>query len=792
MYRLQLSGRQFSNLETEDLVEQPPSLKIMSPSGIDKKRIFRDIILCIIFLICGILIGWFSKSTHHEKKNHNSATPSTSPDHSNQFFTSYSTTESHLLRDDPIEKILANLDKQRIKSNLRDYTQKPRLTGTPGEKELVDKIFNTWKENGLTGVVITPYRILMSYPNITQPNQIEIRFQNQTVFTSHFYEKTLRKEDDSSKLVPPYNSFAPSGIAEGPLIYVNYGRIEDFQYLHKNHSVNFKGSIVIARYGKIFRGDKLKIAAQYNASGMILYTDPADFNIGENKTYPDTWWLPEQAVQRGTVGGDGDYLTPLYPATEDAYRISLAEARKLLPKIPCQPIGYGDAQVLLSEMDGEVVPSDWQGKLPITYKIGPGHVNSSLTVRLQVNNYESITTTWNVIGYIKGELEPDRYVILGNHHDSWVYSAVDPLSGAASLTEITRVLGNMSKEGWKPRRTIVFCSWGGEEQGLIGSTEWVEEHMKELYERGVAYLNVDYALDFYEKLSINTSPLLQDVMYKSAKKVPNPSPHHNGTTLYDNWKHQYPEGDEPKVSYSLGSGSDMATFYQRAGVPSMDFFYTYDSEKWKTLSYPSYHTAYDTFYYYTKFVDPSFNYTLAISQLWSILACYLAEDKILEFDLRRYSNIIAVSVYDLCKKHDHIFSNRSVNIESLHDASKKFVQATEKFHDFYKPKIDADNPLQVRILNDKMIQLERTFIDPEGIIGKRQYKHVIFAPMEHDAYSDASFPGIKECIWKIENENADVWEELKQQISVATYTILTAAESLDEIGLGFNRANHTE
>ncbi|GAB1611169.1 N-acetylated-alpha-linked acidic dipeptidase 2-like isoform X1, partial [Argonauta hians] len=788
--------RRFSNLETEDLVEQPPTtLKIMSAPGIDKKHIFRDIILCLIFLSFGILIGWFSKTTHYDTKHRNKLDTSsplpTDADHTSQFYTSHSTTQSLYGQRDAISDLIEMMDKNNIRTNLRNYTTKPSLTGTEGEKELVDKIYSTWKQNGLTDVTITPYDILMSYPNRTKPNVVQlVSNRSHVVFTSSLFEPELRKGDHSAQLVPPYNSFAPSGTAEGRLIYVNYGRIEDFRFLHQNHSIDFSGCIVIARYGKIFRGDKLKIAAKFNASGMILYTDPYDFNLNEdsNETYPKNWWLPKQGVQRGTVGADGDYLTPLYPATKDAYRLSMSEVKKLLPKIPCQPIGYGDAQKLLSKMSGPPAPHHWQGKLPINYTIGPGHLDSALTVRLEVNNIETKKTTWNVIGYIKGKYEPDRYVIMGNHHDTWVHSAVDPLSGSAALTEITRVMGKMAAAGWQPRRTIVFCSWGGEEQGLIGSTEWVEEYMKELYERGVAYLNVDYAVDFTEILDVYTSPLLQDVMYKSAKRVP--SPDANFSNLYELWSQQNPDSNEPNVSYSLGSGSDMATFYQRAGVPSMDFFYTYDT--WNTLSYPPYHTAYDTFYLYDTFIDPTYKYTLAIAHLWSVLACNLAEDNILDFDLRRYSNVIALNAFELRKLHNKTLSSHSVDIEPLIRASKTFVQATEKFHDVYRPHIDPRDPMQVRMLNDRMIQLERTFIDPEGINGKRQYKHVIFAPMEFDAYSDASFPGIKECIWKIENEKQDVWEQLKQQISVATYTILTAASSLDEIGLGFHNNDLTQ
>lgn len=775
--------RRFSNLETEDPVDRHPSVKIMSSHGRNRQNCLILFFGCILSLIIGILIGWFSKPISNLEKRSGNITPLPR------------TQNDSLEADDPIKTLLAQIDKENIRRNLRNYTYKPRLTGTPGEKELVDQLYNTWKENGLDKVIITPYKVLMSYPDPAHPNQVQILDKNKSpLFTSQPYEKNLSPEDSSFKLVPPYNSFSPSGFPEGELIYVNYGTIKDFQHLYYNHSVDFTSKIVIARYGKIFRGDKLKIAARFNASGIILYTDPADFNINSfNNTYPHSWWLPPEGVQRGTVGTDGDYLTPLYPATEYAHRLRLEDIKNKLPPIPCQPIGYYDAQILLSNLTGDEAPVEWRGKLPIKYRIGPGFINKQWTVKLSVNNEEKLVTTWNVIGYIKGSEEPDRFVMLGNHHDSWVYSAVDPLSGSASLTEITRVMGGMVKNGWQPKRTIVFCSWGGEEQGLIGSTEWVEEHMKVLFTRGVAYLNMDYAVDYTYKLDVYTSPLLQDAMYNAAKQIPNPDPFSRQKTLYDIWKLRTAGSDDnqgtiPEVSYSLGSGSDMATFYQRAGVPSMDFYYTYDTKKWPDfLSYPTYHTAYETFHMFSTFVDPSFNYTTAITKLWAVLTYNLATANILPFDLRRYSNAIAELVYSLKVDYEHSWKNHSVNYESLINACRTFIHATERFHNEYQPSINKSNPLEVRILNDKMIGLERAFIDPEGIPGKPMYKHIVFAPNEHDSYTDAYFPGIREAMWKIENEGADLWDLVKQQVYVATYTVMSAARSIDEIGLGFNK-----
>ncbi|KAK3585560.1 hypothetical protein CHS0354_022970 [Potamilus streckersoni] len=681
--------------------------------------------------------------------------------------------------------ILNDLEKENIRSNLQNYTSRQRLSGTDGVHDLVMHIAQQWRDHGLDKVEVTPYEVLLSYPNTTNPNRVEIVLNNGTaIFTSAFVEKPLDPDGNQSDIIPPYNSFAPAGIVEGDLVYVNYGQIEDFMFLKNNLSINVTNKIVIARYGKIFRGDKVLNAQRFNASGVILYSDPADVNInGTTNTYPHSWWMPDTGVQRGTVGGDGDYLTPFYPAREYAHRLAVDKSIINI-KIPCQPIGYGDAVHFLRELGGPSAPDTWKGKLNITYRVGPGFTNKTRKVKLTVNNYLKVVTVENIIGIIKGKVEPDRYVLLGNHHDAWVFGAIDPLSGTAALTEITRVMGNMKQSNNQPQRTIVFCTWGGEEVGLIGSTEWVEEYMKVLYERAVAYINVDYAVDYIDNLVAGTSPLLQDPLYQAAKLVPNPDPASPYRTLYDIWNKTNP-GDgtgEPSIYYSLGSGSDMATFYERAGVPSIDMYYSYDRKKWDIISYPLYHSAYETFHMYTTFIDPSFNYTLAMARLWGVLSWKLADETLLSFDVRRYAKAVADVIVTFKGQYGILWQAQSVNIVDLESASKNLTLAAQKFYDYIQT-IDKNDPLAVRIVNDKMTQLERTFIDPEGVPGRPIYKHVMFAPSKFDSYTGSSFPGIVDTMFEIQHNNASSWELLKQQVYVTTYTIQSAANSLDPIGL---------
>ncbi|KAJ8315195.1 hypothetical protein KUTeg_007345 [Tegillarca granosa] len=311
------------------------------------------------------------------------------------------------------------------------------------------------------------------------------------------------------------------------------------------------------------------------------------------------------------------------------------------------------------------------------------------------------------------------------------------------------------------------------------------EYMKVLYERAVAYLNVDYACDYHYVLVAGTSPLLQDSLYSSAKKIPNPDPSSDKKTLYDIWNFRSNSGKsnkEPSVYYSLGSGSDMATFYQRAGVPSVDMWYTYNEDKWDILSYPTYHSAYETFYYYETFIDPGFNYTLAMARYWAVMAWDLSNNDILPYDVRRYATAIETFIKSLKKNFGTIWQKNNVDIGHLESASRNLTKSANDFHGII-PNKPYTEPLKNRILNDKMIQFERAFIDPEGLPNRRQYKHVMFAPSMYDSYSDNSFPGIVDTMFDIQNNHRDKWDLLKEQVYVATYTIQSAANTLDDIGL---------
>lgn len=727
------------------------------------------ILLVALFFVAGFLIGWYTSTRQGA---------STSPASSADSF-------------DYVRFIADNLDRDRIRAALKDYSSEPRLAGTAKDLELALQIERQWKDNGLDEVHLSTYDVLLNYPNSSLPNVIQLinTTSQEVLFESHKYEVPLRESENNSNLVPPFNSYSPAGNVTGKMVYVNYGSNDDFVRL-SNLSISVNGCIAIVRYGNIYRGDKVKNAQKFGAIAVILYSDPSDYNLDENvnNTYPNSWWLPPSGIERGTVVDDGIGDTPLYPGTSYANRLSGSKLKQLLPKIPVQPIGYNDAEKLLRRLAGPKVPPGWQGTLPFDYHIGPNLTDDALAVRVTVNNYNDVRPVHNVIGYITGSEEPDRYVLMGNHHDTWTFGAMDPLSGTAAITELTRVFGLMLKAGYRPKRTIVFCSWDAEEYNLHGSTEWVEDHLKLLLQRAIAYLNLDYpALSNYT-LAVGTSPLLQDVLYSAAKKIPSTVPT-LWTNFYDQWLARpnvknHSTALEPHIVYSLGSVSDMATFYQRAGVPSVDMWFTYDEGNSNAAGYPLYHTSYDTFFAYDNFVDPGFTATGVITQMLGVMACELAWSDILPMNVKRYSAAISNFYDSLAKQFEKRWREKAVNIDGFRSAVLNFTAATQIFQDSLDKNRDTirKSPLAARRVNDQLIFLERAFLDSEGLPGRPAQKHVVFAPSLFDLYVDNSFPGIVDTMTEIDM-GEDKWEQLKQQVYIATYIVQSAASTLQNVGL---------
>ncbi|XP_051783133.1 N-acetylated-alpha-linked acidic dipeptidase 2 [Erpetoichthys calabaricus] len=760
----QLSSRAQDNEETPELWAK--GTRQMRTNRNEVCRWLGAFLSVATFFLVGFVIGWFSGHSGHDTKG--------------------STVGNR-------GKFLNEMKAENIRAYLRNFTQLPHLAGTEQNLRLAKQIEKEWKDFGLDSVELVHYDVLLSYPNESNPNYIAILDENQTeVFNTSLYEVTPPGYENIPNIVPPYNAFSAKGEPEGDLVYVNYGRTEDFHKLQRELEVNCTGKIVIARYGKIFRGNKVKNAILAGAKGIILFSDPADYCAPGVNVYPDGWNLPGGGAQRGNVlnlNGAGDPLTPGYPAKEYAYRYSTAEGAGL-PKIPVHPIGYHDAEKLLKNMGGQAPPDKtWKGSLNVSYNIGPGFsgpfVKSKVKMHIHTNN--EVTRIYNVIGKIRGASEPDRYIILGGHRDSWVFGGIDPTTGAAVVHEIVRSAGKLMKQGWRPQRTIIFASWDAEEFGLLGSTEWAEENAKVLQDRAVAYINADSSIEGNYTLRVDCTPSLNTLVYNLAKQITSPDEGFESMSLYESWhkKDNWTENrDAPRIS-KLGSGSDFEAYFQRLGIASARARYTKNRKTDKYSNYPVYHSVYETFELVEKFYDPRFTQMLAVAQVRGGLIFELADSPLLPFDCKEYAVALkdyADSIYRLAKVHQAQLDLYRVSFDALFSGVENFTKAATDFHERLKS-IDMKNPLQLRIVNDQLKNLERAFIDPLGLPGRPFYRHIIFAPSSHNKYAGESFPGIYDAMFDIENAESPVkaWDEVKRQISIAAYTVQAAAMTLTEV-----------
>ncbi|XP_028581864.2 putative N-acetylated-alpha-linked acidic dipeptidase isoform X1 [Podarcis muralis] len=679
-----------------------------------------------------------------------------------------------------------------IKQFLYNFTRLPHLAGTPENLRLAKQIQAQWKEFGLDSVQLAHYDVLLSYPNETNPNYISIvDDQGHEIFNTSLSEPLPPGYTHIEDVVPPYSAFSAQGMPEGDLVYVNYGSIEDFQRLERELGINCSGKIVIVRYGKIFRGNKVKNAANAGAKGVILYSDPADSCAPGVDPYPAGWNLPEGGAQRGNVlilDGAGDPLTPGYPAKEYTYRYDEAQATAQL-NIPVHPIGYHDAEMLLRDMGGPPPPDDsWKGKLSVPYNVGPGFIGSSSKskVKMHVHSIKEVRRIYNVIGTLQGATEPDRYVILGGHRDSWVFGGIDPQSGAAVVHEIVRSFGKLKQQGWRPRRTVIFASWDAEEFGLIGSTEWAEENVKILQERGVAYINADSSIEGNYTLRVDCTPLMYSLVYNLTKEIPSPDEGFEGRSLYESWHEKNPSTEQegvPRIN-KLGSGNDFEVFFQRLGIASGRARYTKNWRVDKYSSYPVYHSVYETYEIVEQFYDPTFKNHLAVAQVRGGMVFELADSIVLPFDCRDYAKALsgyANVIHNMTLKHQEALVTYNVSLGSLLDAVGKFSESASDFHK-RSQLLDTNNPIAVRSWNDQLMFLERAFIDPLGLPGRPFYRHIIFAPNSHNKYAGVSFPGIYDALFDIANaeDQQKAWEEVKRQISIAAFTVIAAAGTLKE------------
>lgn len=747
----------------------------------EKKIIFFGATVVVLAFVVGVMIGSYSND-------------GTSQD--SEMMKIPVADRSVLSDEEMIDSAINDVSTDNLREYLKNLTKEPHIAGQKRDKELIKWIRESWESFGFDTTETAEYDFLLSWPNQTNPNKIYLLDKNGTIkFTSKHKEEEIRKGDDHPNFVHAFNAYAPAGDVEGQLVYVNYGRIEDLKELEDLAGEDFlKGKICIARYGKIFRGNKVRNCQDKGAIGVILFTDPenvAPLGTEPKNVYPNTMFLPGSGIQRGTTYiGEGDPLSPKWPSVENAYRVEPEEVDGL-PKIPAQPIGYDDAKQLIEKLGGMDSPKSWKGGIDAEYKIGGSFKSpwEGWKVRLKVNNYRGTVKSSNVIGYIRGEVEPDRYVILSNHRDAWGYGSVDPSSGTAQLMEVTRVLGQLKANGWRPRRTLVFCSWASEEYGYEGSYEWVYHHLSKLMHRTVGLVNTDICVAG-PIVNPQASPMLRDVFVNALKAASNPtnSSHRSYYDFWKKWTNQDNNGEEiePKVGY-LGSGTDHAAFAFYAGIPALNYIFQFDRKKYKIASlYPTYHTGYETFHLIDKIVDPDFKIHKTCAQTTIHALMELAESTVLPYNVEQLPKEMKNILESFDKaNYTKKLNDNGVTLEHIEKAIDDFANATAKFRkSVEEDKTIRCDPMRLRMINDQMMQLERVFVMDGGLPERPDTRHAVFAPGKYNKYGGAGFPAIPDLLYESEKlvkgtpEHKKRWNTIKQHVSDLMIMIQSAARFL--------------
>ncbi len=666
-------------------------------------------------------------------------------------------------------RFLAVPDAKLAEEHLRILTQAPHMAGTPEDKATADYVAKKFREAGLETQVVE-YRVWMNYPkaisvDVTAPAGIHMHGPAREHVDGDPFQ-------DDPRVVMPFNGMSPSGNAEAEIVYVNYGTPADYKKLDEL-KIDVRGKIVLARYGENFRGVKAFVAQEHGAAGLIIYSDPADDGWQRGDKYPQGPWHPDTGVQRGSIGYmfefPGDPTTPGIASTPDlpdSKRISPAQSAQV-PKIPTTPISYAEAWPILEHLGGPDTPREWQGALPFTYHAGPGPVR----VKMHLEQDYQFRTIWDVIGSIPGTDASSSWVVAGNHRDAWVYGAADPNSGTAAMLEAVHGIGALLKSGWKPKRTIVFCSWDAEEEGLMGSTEWGEQHEADLA-NAAAYFNVDVAVSG-SKFGASGVPSLKQFLRDVSKAVPSPK----GGTVYEAWQktstetvntketststYRPPEAGKSDVPVGdLGSGSDYAVFLQHLGVPSTDIG--------STGPYGVYHSVFDNFNWFKKFGDPDFKYEQQMARVFGLLAIRMADADVLPYDYEEYGKETTAYIEAARKKAETEFGSQAPDFTEAANAAHLFEKAGAKILSAHQ-----NPPHDVAELNQTLIQAERALLIPEGLPNRPWYRHSIYAPGEYTGYAAVVIPGVNEAIDKHDLDRT------RQQIAALTAALNRAAKVLD-------------
>ncbi len=674
------------------------------------------------------------------------------------------------------EKMRALPDPELLREYMAFLASGPHHLGSSKDKENAEWILAKFKSWGLQAS-IERYKVLFPTPKDRLVELIEPE-----KYVARLQEPPVREDPDSTDAgqLPTYNAYSADGEVTAQVVYVNYGVPSDYETL-KKLGVDVKGKIVLARYGSSWRGIKPKVAYENGAIGCLIYSDPKDDGFYQGDIYPEGQYRPEYGVQRGSVMDmpihPGDPLTPDIGATEEARRIPLKEA-DTLTKIPVMPISWGDALPILRNLRGAVAPEPWRGALPITYHVGPGPAR----VHFKMSSNWDLHPLFDVIARIDGSTYPDEWIILGNHHDAWVNGAHDPVSGMITVLEQARAFGELIKQGWKPKRTIVLAAWDGEEEGLLGSTEWVEQHAAELKDKAVAYLNGDSNGKGW--LGASGSHSLERFINEVERDVVDPQTgksvgealraHLVERTRDDKEREEILAHPTLRIA-ALGSGSDYTAFIDHLGIASLNLGFGGDGGG------GVYHSIYDSVYWYTHFSDTTYVYGRALAQLEGTALMRLADAPVLPFEFASLAETVARYGEELDKL---VTPESKLNLAPLKAAQKTLAASAQAYEDAYgkasaSGAIFERGPDRLRALNRLLYQSERLLTSPDGLPRRPWFKHQLYAPGFYTGYGVKTIPYVREALEQKQwDEAAKGVEVVRQRLSALAAQIDSAAKLL--------------
>ena len=702
------------------------------------------------------------------------------------------------------QKFDAALSAKNVDQYLKEMSARPHHIGSPGGKAVAEYILNHFKSWGYDAEIET---FMVLFPT---PKERLLEMVEPLKYKALLSEPALKEDPTSNQLaeqLPVYNAWSADGDVTGELVFVNYGIPSDYEQLARL-GIDVKGKIVIAKYGRSWRGIKPKVAQEHGAIGCIIYSDPKEDGYYQGDVYPKGAFKNEYGAQRGSVMDmpvyPGDPLTPNIGATKDAKRLERSEATNLL-KIPVLPISYHDAQPLLSSLGGPVAPEDWRGALPITYHIGPGKTK----VHLKLSFSWDLKPAYDVIAKIKGSELPDEWVMRGNHHDGWVNGAGDPLSGMAAMMEEARSIGELVKSGWKPRRTLVFAAWDGEEPGLLGSTEWVEQHGPELQQKLVLYINSDGNGRGF--LGAQGTHALEPFLNEIAGDVIDPQTEISVLERKRNYDIVNASGTKAKKDLlakktlslgALGSGSDYSPFIQHLGINSFNIGFGGEDPGGE------YHSIYDSYYDYKNFKDPTFEYGVALAKVAGRTTLRMAGADLLPFDFTALYKTVNGYVGEVTALADQM--RETTSLENQLITEKRYFYAADPKEKEASPAIKGEVPFlsfaalqnamtgfesatkhlsivlssgkltvaQKNDINKKLFQAEQKLLTEKGLPRRGWYRHSIYAPGFYTGYGVKTLPGIREAL---EQRN---WKEAQEYADIDADVIKKFAAYLDDVAAG--------